>query len=197
MAKLFFTPRLLRLATTRIRRNLNLKVFLPLLLAALLMTWYGLFVSVAEFSSMTAGLAFMDMQPTLQVGELFEQIRSYDAETRQYYLWWSLFDCAWPFVTFTTMLFIAAWLFSFFPRHWQHFLPWLLGAAYATVLMDWLENLGFSILVVMQPAESLLLANITVLLHAAKLFFNMLFNLGFWPALLGATVIGMQSILRR
>ena len=80
----------------QIQTRLKLVIFLPLLLAALATTWYGLFWSVNHFSGLTDGLRFMDMQPTLTVSSLFAQIRTYDATATQFYLWWSLFDYAGP-----------------------------------------------------------------------------------------------------
>ena len=93
-----------------IRATLNLRVFLPLLAVALLTTWFGLFWSVDHFATLTDGMRFMDMQPTLTAEALFDQIRTYSDETIRFYIGWSLFDFAWPLITFTTMCFITAWL---------------------------------------------------------------------------------------
>jgi len=172
----------------KIKSRLSLGYFLPLLAAALLSTWYGLFWSVEQFASISNGLSFLDMQPMLKVGSLFEQVRTYDQQATDYYLWWSLFDYAWPFITFTTMLFISAWLIRFLTDKWDRWFNGLVASAYLTVLMDWLENLGFAALVTQLPDESLALAQLTLTLHAAKLMFNLVFNVGFWILLLA--VIG-------
>jgi len=171
-----------------IQSNLNLRVFLPLLAVALATTWYGLFWSVEYFSGLTGGLRFMDMQPTLTAEDLFVQIRTYSAATVSFYFGWSLFDYLWPLVTFTTMCFISAWLFTFLAPKWQRWFPPLIASAYLTVLMDWAENMGFAALIAGLPDEPMWLAQLTLLLHAAKLFFNMIFNLGFWTALVSAGV---------
>ncbi|MEJ2139057.1 MAG: hypothetical protein P8Y61_06365 [Gammaproteobacteria bacterium] len=121
----------------------------------------------------------MDMQPALDVESLFQQIRTYDELATEFYLWWSLFDYAWPFITFTTMVVTTAWLMGLLSDRWQLWFPLIMSAAYITVLMDWLENLGFATLIIVRPAEPLWLAEITLGLHAAKLLFNLLFNLGF------------------
>ena len=176
-----------------IQANLKLKLFLPLLTAALGTTWYGLFWSVGYFSTLTNGLRFMDMQPTLTADALFTQIRSYSSDTVNFYLGWSLFDYAWPLITFTTMLLISAWLLNFLAPKWQQRFWLLVASAYLTVLMDWFENIGFVSLILGLPDEPLWLAQATLLLHASKLFFNMAFNLGFW-VLLVAVII---SALRR
>jgi hypothetical protein len=89
------------------------------------------------------------------------------------------------------MLFITAWLFLFTSRYWQEKFWLLVTAAYATVLMDWLENIGFALLLTGLPDEPLWLAQFTLSLHIAKLFFNMVFNLGFWVLLL--SVIAMRT----
>jgi hypothetical protein len=102
-----------------IQRQLKLSVFVPLLLLALGTTWFGLFWSVNHFGQLSNGLPFMDMQPWLTAELLFEQIRSYGNEAVEFYLLWSAFDYAWPFITFTTMLFITAWLFRYLPETWQ------------------------------------------------------------------------------
>jgi hypothetical protein len=176
-----------------IQANLKLKIFLPLLIAALGSTWYGLFWSVEYFYTLTDGLRFMDMQPTLTTDALFTQILTYSPGTIDFYVGWSLFDYAWPFITFTTMLFISAWLLRFLVPKWQQRFWILVASAYLTVLMDWLENIGFITLVLGLPDEPLWLAQTTLLLHASKLFFNMAFNLGFW-ILLVAVII---SVVKR
>jgi len=166
-----------------IEARLSLRVFLPLLALALGTTWYGLFWSVERFSELTGGLRFMDMQPGLDIDALFTQIRTYSDETVSFYLGWSAFDYAWPLITFTTMLFITAWIVRGLPPRWRAWFPWLVAFAYLTVLMDWLENMGFAVLVLGLPAEPLWLARMTLALHALKLVFNMAFNAGFWVLL--------------
>jgi hypothetical protein len=176
-----------------IEANLQLRIFLPVLMLALATTWYGLFWSVDYFSGLTGGLSFMDMQPMLTADALFEQIRTYSDATVSFYLGWSAFDYAWPFITFTTMLFISGWLFSFKSPRWQNKFWLLVTAAYATVLMDWLENIGFVLLVTGLPDEPLWLAQATLALHAAKLFFNMVFNLGFWVLLIAVITLTIRK----
>ena len=68
-----------------------------------------------------------------------------------------------------------------------------MASAYLTVFMDWSENIGFASLVVGLPDEPMWLARVSLLLHAAKLFFNMVFNLGFWILLIAAIVAGLKS----
>ena len=181
------------LLAKRIRASLRLSVFLPLLAAALGATWYGLFWSVDHFAALTDGLSFMDMQPRLTRDELFVQVGSYGPKARVFYFWWSLFDYAWPFLTFTTMLFITPWLFRFLGEAVQDRFRWLVAFAYITVLFDWAENLGFVSLVLAQPSEPAWLASITLAMHAGKLLFNMLFNLGFFMLLL----IVLVTVVRR
>ena len=129
----------------------------------------------------------MDMQPRLAADALFLQIRTYSPEAVDFYLWWSAFDYAWPFVTFTTMLFVTAWLFGFLPERHGRWFRWLVTAACLTVLMDWGENAGFALLVTGLPQEPVWLARVTLGLHAAKLTFMSVFNAGFLVLL--ATVI--------
>lgn len=178
-----------------IQANMRMRVFLPLLAAALATTWYGLFWSVTHFSELTGGLRFVDMQPWLTADQFFEQARTYSDDAVHFYLGWSVFDYVWPFLTFTAMLFITAWLLRFLPVRWQSVFPWLVAAAYLTVLMDWGENVGFALLVTGRPAEPAWLARITLLLHAMKLLFNMVFNLGFWILLAAAIVAGLRTRL--
>jgi len=177
----------------KIQANLNLRVFLPLFIMALAMTWYGLFWSVRHFSELTGGLRFIDMQPTLTADVLFEQVRSYSAETISYYLGWSAFDYLWPFVTFTTMCFISAWLFTFLSLKWQRWFPPLVASAYFTVVMDWAENIGFAALVVGLPNEPLWLAQLTLLLHAGKLAGNAIFNVGFLLVLIAVLATKLRN----
>jgi hypothetical protein len=178
-----------------IQSNLNLRVFLPLLAAALAVTWYGLFWSVDYFAKLTGGLRLMDMQPTLTAASLFDQIRLYSPEAVHFYLGWSAFDYAWPFITFTTMLFISAWLLRFLAEKWQQRFWLLVASAYLTVLMDWLENIGFAALVLGLPDEPLWLAQTTLLLHAGKLFFMTVFNLSTWALLAAVIFISLKRLL--
>ena len=185
---------------TKIQSNLHLRVFLPLLAIALLTTWYGLGPSLEHFAELTAdqgGPRFVDMQPRLTPMTLFEQVRAYSDETVRYYLGWSLFDFAWPFITYTTMLFITAWLLRFLPASWQARLWLFVIVAYATVLMDWAENVGFSALVLVRPAEPIWVAELAVLCHRGKLFFNMVYNVGFFAVLLAAIGAGIRARLQR
>ncbi len=179
-----------------IQAHLQLRFFLPLLLMALATTGYGLFWSVDHFASLTGGLSFMDMQPTLTVDELFIQISSYSEASRRFYLGWSLFDWTWPFITFTTMLFITAWLLQFMSVKWREAYVWFVICAYLTVLMDWLENIGFSLLVRGLPDQPIWLAQTTLALHTAKMVFNMLFNLGFWVLLVAVLISALRSYVK-
>lgn len=158
-----------------IRRSLSLRVFLSLLTLALTATWYGLGPSVAHFAELTGGQRFVDMQPGLGAESLLEQARGYSPETVRYYLWWSAFDFAWPLLTFTTMMFIVAWLFRALPESRQGLFTLVVAAGYTAVLMDWGENLGFAGVVLgWWPS---LLAQAAVFLHGGKLVFLALFNL--------------------
>ena len=171
-----------------IQASLRLSIFLPVLAGALATTWYGLFWSVQHFEGLTGGLRFMDIQPWLTSVELFAQIRTYSDEAARFYLWWSMFDYAWPFVTYTAMLFITAWLFRFLPVSQQRWFVYLVTVAYLTVCLDWAENIGFAALVVSLPDEPMWLAQTSLLLHAGKLLFNMVFNAGFWIVAVAALV---------
>jgi hypothetical protein len=146
-------------------------------------------VSVDRFAALTGGLSFIDMQPWLTVDKLFEQILTYSPETVSYYIGWSIFDYAWPLITFTTMLFISGWLLGFLSEKWQPRFWMFVASAYMTVLMDWAENIGFVALVVASSNESLWLARLTLGLHAGKLFFNMVFNVLTWILLVAVIVV--------
>lgn len=176
-----------------IHATLNLRVFLPLLAVTLASTWYGLFWSVDRFAVLTGGLRFMDMQPRLTVEGLFEQIRTYPLEAVDFYFGWLLFDVVWPFLGFATMLYIMAWLLRRLPAKWNRRFPLLVGSALLTVLMDWGENIGFASLLLDLPDERNWLAHLTLTLHAAKLFFNMMFNIGLGIVLVAATVMQMRE----
>ena len=175
----------MRSIAAKIQANLSLGVFLPILAVALATTWYGLWPSLEHFVRLTGGSRFVDMQPALTPSTLLDQIRSYSPDTVHYYLWWSLFDLAWPFMTYTAMLFMTAWLLRFLSPTWQGRFWLFVAVAYTTVLLDWAENLGFSSLVIGLPAEPLWIAQLAVLCHRGKLFFNMVFNAGFVGLLAG------------
>lgn len=171
-----------------IQDHLSLRVFLPLLALALASTWYGLFLSVERFAAMTGRLSLIDMQPWLTAESLFEQIHTYSAETVSYYIRWSIFDYAWPLLTFTTMLFISGWLLGFLLEKWRRHFWLFVASGYLTVLMDWAENVGFVTLILGLPDEPQWLARLTLGLHAGKLMFNMVFNVLTW-ILLAAVIV--------
>jgi len=166
-----------------IRRSLRLPVFLPLLALALAATWYGLGPSLARIIALTGGARFVDMQPGITPAALIGQLRSYSPEALRFYFWWTAFDFAWPLLTFTAMLFITAWLYRFLPERAQPTFVFMVGSAYATVLMDWGENLGFLAVILAGSPQPLEIAGVAVLLHRAKLFFNFVFNGGFFVVL--------------
>ena len=173
--------------------NLNLKVFLPLLAVALATTWWGLFAATARFAELSGGLRFVDMQPGLTPASLLEQIAGYSEAAVSYYLVWLVFDYAWPLITFTTMLFITAWLLGFVAEKWTKWFGLFIASAYMTVLMDWGENTGFWILIAARPDGSLWMAQLTVGLGTAKLFFNMVFNASFWILLIAVVVVQIRT----
>lgn len=180
-----------------IRASLRLEIFLPLLALALAATWYGLGPSLQHMVELTGGRRFVDMQPTLSAAELIAQLRAYTPETVRFYLWWSAFDYAWPLLTFTAMLFIGAWLFRFLPESRQGDFALLVAAAYATVLMDWGENLAFVGVLLAGDRPAAALATLAVWLHRGKLFFNFVFNAGFFTVLAWALVRAARGRLRR
>lgn len=172
-----------------IRAHLRLRVFLPLLVAALACTAYGLGPSLERFAELSGGQRLVDLQPRLQANELIEQVKGYTPETVRFYVGWSAFDYAWPLLTFTTMLFMTAWLLRFLSPRWQALFPAVVAAAYTTVLMDWGENAGFVSVMLSDDPQPLVLAKIAVLLHRGKLLFNFVFNALFFT-ILGAVLIG-------
>jgi hypothetical protein len=161
-------------------------MFLPLLAASLATTWYGLWPAVARFAALTGGQRFVDMQPGLTASALIAQAQRYPPEAVRFYLGWSLFDYAWPLVTFTTMLFVAAWLLRPLPLRWQATLPALAAAAYATVALDWAENLGFVGVVLGADGEPAWLARLAVAAHRGKIAGVLVFNLAFLVVLVRA-----------
>ncbi len=174
--------------------NLNLKVFVPLLILALATTWWGLFHSTARFAKLSGGLRFVDMQRGLTPQILFEQFGSYSPDTVTYYLAWSVFDFAWPLITFTTMLFIAGWLLGFVGDKWQKWFGLFIASAYLTVLADWGENIGFMALVTGLPAEPMWLAQLALGLHDAKLVFLMVFNVSIWILLAAVILVQVKKL---
>ena len=177
-----------------IRRHLQPWVFLPLLALALVTTWYGLGPSLTRFAELTGSdQRFVDMQPALTAPSLLAQVRSYAPDTVHFYIGWSLFDVAWPFLTYTTMLFITAWLLRQAGPAWEARFPLFVAVAYATVLMDWAENAGFVTLVLAAPSEPAFVAPLAVACHRAKLFFNLVFNIGFLVVLLTAVTVRLRG----
>jgi hypothetical protein len=54
--------------------------------------------------------------------------------------------------------------------------------------MDWIENTGFIYLALSRPNEPMLIAQITLVIHVAKLVFNTVFNLAFLTLLFTAII---------
>ena len=169
-----------------IRRSLRLTVFLPLLALSLAATWFGLGPSQAHFAGLTDGQRFVDVQPGLTVAGLITQAASYGPQAVHYDLQWSAFDFAWPFLTFTAMMFIAGWLFRFLPAARQGLFTFIVATGYAAVLMDWSENLSFVWVVLHANPPPLDVAQLAVTAHAAKLFFLAVFNLACFAVLVWA-----------
>ncbi len=169
---------------TAIEARLEARTFLPLLTVALLATWYGLGPSLARIVELT-GRRFVDMQPGITAAELIVQLAAYTPATVSFYLAWLVFDFAWPFVTYTAMLFMSAWLLQRAGGAWPTRLWWFVGVAYATVAMDWAENVAFWLLAGSYGATAWVAA-IAVLAHRAKLAFNFAFNGLFLVGLLAA-----------
>jgi hypothetical protein len=179
-----------------IRANLTLRVFLPLFALALATTWYGLGPSLERIRELTGGQRFVDMQPTLTPALLIAQLRAYTPETVRFYFGWSAFDYAWPLITFTTLMFVAAWLARPLPARWQSWFVLLVGAGYATVLMDWLENAGYVAIILSDTPEPLGLAWFAVLAHRGKLVCNFLFNFMLLVLLLRAAGARLRKVAR-
>lgn len=173
-----------------IQRSLKLQVFLPLLIVTLIATWYGLGPSRAHFAELTGGGRFVDMQPELTAASLVAQAQSYDPDTIRYYLLWSAFDFVWPLLSFTTVMFIIAWLFRFLPAERQGLFTGVVALGYGAVLMDWGENLGFMGVVLLADQKPLGLAGLAVVFHSAKLAFLALFNVACLAVLLWALARG-------
>jgi hypothetical protein len=167
-------------------------VFVPLLAAALLATWYGLGPSLTRILAET-GARFVDMQPAVDAAGVLGQLRAYSAATTRFYLGWLVFDFAWPLLSYSAMLFIAAWFARRAPPPWRARFTWLVAVGYTTVLMDWGENVGFGLIVAM-PTMPDCVASVAVLCHRAKLALNGLFNIGF---LVLAAVAAAHSWSRR
>jgi hypothetical protein len=167
-----------------IRQSLRLPVFLPLLALTLVATWYGLGPSRAHFAELTGGGRFVDMQPELTAASLVAQAQGYAPRAVRYYLLWSAFDFAWPLLSFTTVMFITAWLFRFLPPERQGLFTGVVALGYAAVLMDWGENLAFVGVVLTADREPLGLARLAVVFHLAKLTFMTLFNVACLAALM-------------
>jgi len=183
-----------------IRRSLRLPVFLPLLVLALVATWYGLGPSQAHFAALADGQRFVDVQPGRTVDSLLTQASSYGPDAVHYYLQWSGFDFAWPLLTFTAMMFIVGWLFRFLPNRWQGLFTFIVAVGYAAVLMDWGENMAFVWVFLHPEPPPLAVARLAVTLHVAKLFFLAVFNLAcfavlFWA--LGRKALSLARALFR
>lgn len=176
-----------------IQANLNLRVFLPLLALALATTWYGLFYSKAKFEDLTGGVTFFDMQRPLTPEDMFNQAASFSPETVSFYIGWSVFDYAWPLITFTTMLFICGWALTFLAEKWQERFWLLVTVAYTTVLFDWLENIGFVAVVLSIPDEPMWIAQAASVMHNGKFLFMMAFNVSWWILLPVAAVVAIRN----
>ena len=176
-----------------ISARLNARTFLQLLAVALVATWYGLGPSLDRIVELT-GRRFVDMQPGITVPELLSQLAAYTPGTAHFYIAWLAFDFAWPFVTYTAMLFMSAWLLRHAGGEWPARLWWFVGVAYTTVLMDWAENVGFGLLTA--GGQSAFVAELAVFAHRAKLGCNLVFNALFLVALVSAGLSFARRVRR-
>jgi len=147
-------------------RNLLLALAAALVAFAL----FGV-VLVPGFQAVTGGLYPIDMSfPTTPV-VIYRELPAYTEASRRIYGWFFLLDFFWP--PLLACVFALAW--CWLAVHTRHPLPGrLIGGGvlllpFAQALLDWLENLGFIILINAYPARLTALAWATGTVKHAKL----------------------------
>lgn len=147
-------------------RNLGLALLAAMLVFAL----FGA-VLVPRFQAVTGGLYPIDMSFPTTPEVIYRELPAYTAASRQAYAWFVLVDFIWP--PLLAWVFALAW--CWLAGRTRHPLParmvagGLLALPFAEALLDWLENLGFILLIYSFPERLTVLAWTAGTIKHAKL----------------------------
>ncbi len=105
------------------------------------------FQIVGETMKNTIGYLPFDLQTPLALADVQNQLPAYTETAKQQYIVFLLWDTAFPFfVSVTLCLILARALIAFYALRQQPFTGnWLVLIPFNAAIMDWLENMAFSL----------------------------------------------------
>ncbi len=142
------------------------------------------------FQNVTAGHQIIDMQPAITPDSIYAELPDYTAASRQIYTWFMVADFVFPATAALAMAFLWAWLIKVAPNSIYSAvlrIP-IFALPLLTTALDWLENVGFLVLIFNYPIELLRVANVASALRQGKVLVmgaNMILTLGFIVVTLG------------
>jgi hypothetical protein len=128
-------------------------------------------VLVPAFQSVTHGLYPIDMSFPTTPAVIYRELPQYTEASRRVYAWFFALDLIWPPLLATLFALSWCWLATRtrHPLPQQMIARGVLLLPFAEALLDWLENLGFILLINAYPGKLLGLALATGTVKHAKL----------------------------
>jgi hypothetical protein len=128
------------------------------------------FYITPAFQEVTAGLRPFDLNFGVSAEMVYRDLPSYTDRSRSIYLWFAFADYVYPFSAAVFFSLLWAWLYNKAPIPWLGFLitRGILLFPFLFALIDWLENVGFLIVIFSYPTEYPGIANAAGALKTSK-----------------------------
>jgi hypothetical protein len=124
------------------------------------------------FQAVTAGHQIIDLQQSITPDSIYSELPDYTASSRRIYFWFMVADFIFPASAGLAMALLWAWLVKVAPNSIYRVLMRLpiFALPLLTTLFDWMENVGFLLLVNLYPQELPNVASISCAIRNTKLF---------------------------
>ena len=128
------------------------------------------FIITPAFQEVTGGLRPLDLNFGVSAEMVYRDLPSYTDQSRSLYVWFAIADYVYPFAGATFFSLLWAWMLNRWPVGWLGFLAahGLLLFPYLFALIDWLENVGFLVVIFSYPVEYPAIANTAGALKTSK-----------------------------
>lgn len=128
------------------------------------------FVITPAFQEVTGGLRPFDLNFGIGAELIYRDLPFYTDRSRSIYLWFAFVDFVYPAAAAAFFALLWAWLFKRAPNR---FFAQLTGMGVLLIpflfaLVDWLENIGFLIVIFRYPAEHVAIADLAGALKTTK-----------------------------
>jgi hypothetical protein len=137
---------------------------------AIVSFWLMAGVITPAFQAATEGLRPFDLNFGISADVMYGDLPSYSDESRRLYLWFAVADFVYPAAAAGFFALLWAWMFNKAPnRGFDRLLSiGVLGLPFLFALVDWLENIGFLIVVFGYPNEYRSIGTLAGTLKGAK-----------------------------